>query len=133
MAKTGRRSGQPRRQVDHRREAHEQDVPSPKWLGWRAASGSSVAVLKAGTLRALPWRITYQESPLKQNIESSLREASTALDTLLQNQPALTAIENAASLLVNVFEQKGRVYACGNGGSMCDAMHFAENYRDQTS
>ena len=70
---------------------------------------------------------------MKQNIESSLREAGAALDALLDNQPALVAIEKAASLLVDVFEQKGRVYACGNGGSMRDAMHFAENYRDQTS
>ena len=69
---------------------------------------------------------TYQESYLKQHIESSLREASTALDALLRNQPALAAIENAAALLIRVFEHKGRVYACGNGGSMCDAMHFAE-------
>lgn len=63
---------------------------------------------------------------MKQHIESSLREASAALDALLQNQPTLAAIESAASLLIRVFEQKGRVYACGNGGSMCDAMHFAE-------
>lgn len=63
---------------------------------------------------------------MKQHIESSLREASTALDALLRNAPALTAIEQAAALLIRVFEQKGRVYACGNGGSMCDAMHFAE-------
>jgi D-sedoheptulose 7-phosphate isomerase len=63
---------------------------------------------------------------LKQHIESSLAEASTALDSLLENANALAAIENAAGLLIDVFERKGRVYACGNGGSMCDAMHFAE-------
>lgn len=72
------------------------------------------------------FRTTCQESFLKQDIQSSLREASTALDALLENQPALAAIESAASLLIRVFEQQGRVYACGNGGSMCDAMHFAE-------
>lgn len=63
---------------------------------------------------------------MKQHIESSLREASTALDALLRNASALAAIEQASALLIRVFEQKGRVYACGNGGSMCDAMHFAE-------
>ena len=62
----------------------------------------------------------------KRHIESSLREASTALDALLHNQAALAAIESAASLLVNTFEQRGKVYSCGNGGSMCDAMHFAK-------
>jgi D-sedoheptulose 7-phosphate isomerase len=63
---------------------------------------------------------------LKQHVESSLREASAALDALLRNKVALAAVEKAAALLIGVFERKGRVYACGNGGSMCDAMHFAE-------
>ncbi len=63
---------------------------------------------------------------LKRHVESSLREASAALDALLGNPAALAAIEKAATLLIGVFERKGRVYACGNGGSMCDAMHFAE-------
>ena len=63
---------------------------------------------------------------MKQHIESSLREASSALDALLRNLPALVAIEQAASVLVETFEARGRVFSCGNGGSMCDAMHFAE-------
>ena len=63
---------------------------------------------------------------MKQHIESSLREASSALDALLRNPPALSAIEQATSVLVETFEARGRVFSCGNGGSMCDAMHFAE-------
>ncbi len=63
---------------------------------------------------------------MKRHIESSLLEASSALNALLHNTAALTAIEAAATLLIRVFERKGRVYACGNGGSMCGAMHFAE-------
>ena len=63
---------------------------------------------------------------MKQHIESSLREASAALDALLRNTTALVAVEKAAALLIDVFERKGRVYSCGNGGSMCDAIHFAE-------
>lgn len=63
---------------------------------------------------------------MKHHIESSLREASTALDALLNNAPALASIEQAAAVLIATFERKGRVYSCGNGGSMCDAMHFAE-------
>lgn len=61
-----------------------------------------------------------------QHIQSSLREAHTALENLLSNQDALASIEQAAGILIDTFEQKGRVYSCGNGGSMCDAMHFAE-------
>jgi D-sedoheptulose 7-phosphate isomerase len=57
---------------------------------------------------------------------ASLRDARAALDALLVNEPALESIRQAASVLIETFERKGRVYSCGNGGSMCDAMHFAE-------
>lgn len=62
----------------------------------------------------------------RKHIEQALREARVALDDLMQNEATLTAIERAASLLCNTFESGGRVYSCGNGGSMSDAMHFAE-------
>lgn len=43
-------------------------------------------------------------------------------------------IEEAGKLLVSSFRADGKVISCGNGGSMCDAMHFAEEltgrYRD---
>jgi len=61
-----------------------------------------------------------------QRIQSSLREAHAALTNLLSNQEALASVEHAARLLIEVFERRGHVYSCGNGGSMCDAMHFAE-------
>lgn len=32
----------------------------------------------------------------------------------------------AGNLLVSSFQSEGKVISCGNGGSMCDAMHFAE-------
>jgi D-sedoheptulose 7-phosphate isomerase len=63
---------------------------------------------------------------LIEHIETSLAEAQFALASLLANQEALASIEQAAALLIAVFEKKGHVYSCGNGGSMCDAMHFAE-------
>ncbi len=62
----------------------------------------------------------------KQHIFASLLEAKAAMDNLLANEEALASIEEAARLLIAVFENQGRVYSCGNGGSMCDAMHFAE-------
>jgi D-sedoheptulose 7-phosphate isomerase len=59
-------------------------------------------------------------------VEHSLREAKIALDELLADKAALTTISEAGALLVETFECRGRVFSCGNGGSMCDAMHFAE-------
>lgn len=60
------------------------------------------------------------------HIESSLQEAHAALTALLSHRATLTEIDRAAKILIGVLEAKGRVYSCGNGGSMCDAMHFAE-------
>lgn len=60
------------------------------------------------------------------HIEFSLQEAQRALANLLQNKPAMQDIAKAAETVIQSFEQKGRVFSCGNGGSMCDAMHFAE-------
>lgn len=61
-----------------------------------------------------------------QHIQFSLREARNALTNLMSDQRTLADIERAAGVLIGVFDHKGRVYSCGNGGSMCDAMHFAE-------
>ncbi len=61
-----------------------------------------------------------------EHIRYSLEEARTALDRFIANDQALHSIERAAQLLVESFENKGKAFSCGNGGSMCDAMHFAE-------
>jgi len=56
----------------------------------------------------------------------TLREARAALDALLANQSAVDAIGEAGRMIAAAFTRGGRVFSCGNGGSMCDAMHFAE-------
>ncbi|WP_339512871.1 D-sedoheptulose 7-phosphate isomerase [Pseudomonas sp. RL_15y_Pfl2_60] len=61
-----------------------------------------------------------------EHIRNSLLEAQRALDNFINNEQTLQKIESAAQMLVESFEQKGKVFSCGNGGSMCDAMHFAE-------
>lgn len=67
-------------------------------------------------------------------IAASLKEAQDALTALLANGRALDAVDAAAALVANVLKAGGKVISCGNGGSMCDAMHFAEEltgrYRD---
>jgi D-sedoheptulose 7-phosphate isomerase len=63
---------------------------------------------------------------MKPHILDTLHQARSALDALLANPAALAAIGDAGDALVNAFRQGKRVFSCGNGGSMCDAMHFAE-------
>ena len=60
------------------------------------------------------------------NIKIHFTEALQVLETFLNNPENLKNIETAGQLLVDSFKQGGKVMSCGNGGSMCDAMHFAE-------
>ena len=48
------------------------------------------------------------------------------MQALTVNESALQRIAAAGHLLADTFAAGGRAYSCGNGGSMCDAMHFAE-------
>ncbi|MGB0934428.1 MAG: D-sedoheptulose 7-phosphate isomerase [Lishizhenia sp.] len=61
-------------------------------------------------------------------------EAAEILQLFNSNPDNFKAIERAGNLLVESFKTEGKVMSCGNGGSMCDAMHFAEEltgrYRD---
>ena len=59
-------------------------------------------------------------------IDSALSDASQALDALRRNSQVLDCIEEVARALVQTFNAGGKVIAAGNGGSMCDAMHLAE-------
>ena len=67
-------------------------------------------------------------------VRSALQEARDSLEHLLADGAMLERIAQAGSLLADTFAAGGRAYSCGNGGSMCDAMHFAEEltgrYRD---
>lgn len=60
------------------------------------------------------------------SIVASLEEAQKGLQDLLENKEQLARIESAAETLIRTFEDDNKVLSCGNGGSMCDAMHFAE-------
>ena len=63
---------------------------------------------------------------MKNHVLASLQEAQAALEALLSNESTLDAITKAGQLLSETLGGEGRVFSCGNGGSMCDAMHFAE-------
>ncbi len=59
-------------------------------------------------------------------IKDELLEAEKALQAFIADEQNLKNIEQAATLLADSFKQEGKVLSCGNGGSHCDAMHFAE-------
>ncbi len=61
-----------------------------------------------------------------EHIRASFREAQQALESLIANEAAQKNMLAATKLFTDCFRARGHVYTCGNGGSMCDATHFAE-------
>ena len=59
-------------------------------------------------------------------IKNSLREASLVLEAFMADERMLEKISEAGLLLGQALSSGKKVIACGNGGSMSDAMHFAE-------
>lgn len=59
-------------------------------------------------------------------IRSHFTEASDVLGRFLADPANIIAVEQAAAFISYCLKQGAKVISCGNGGSMCDAMHFAE-------
>ncbi|MBP9681577.1 MAG: D-sedoheptulose 7-phosphate isomerase [Bacteriovorax sp.] len=59
-------------------------------------------------------------------IAESLADAEKVLKSFIAHQSNIENINSAISLMVESYKNNGRVFSCGNGGSLCDAMHFAE-------
>lgn len=62
----------------------------------------------------------------QQQILAELNEAAEVLNKFISDKNNLALIQQAALLISDSFKQGGKVLSCGNGGSHCDAMHFAE-------
>lgn len=59
-------------------------------------------------------------------IRAELAEAQDVLTAFLANPENVANIAAAAEVLGAAINKGGKIMSCGNGGSMCDAMHFAE-------
>ncbi|MDE0467980.1 MAG: SIS domain-containing protein [Candidatus Poribacteria bacterium] len=60
------------------------------------------------------------------SIRGALLEAQDTLNRFIGNPENIATIAETAEMMRDVFEQEGRIFTCGNGGSLCDAVHFAE-------
>jgi len=67
-------------------------------------------------------------------VRASLREAAEGVAALASDEQRLATVARAGEALAERLAAGGKVISCGNGGSMSDAMHFAEEltgrYRD---
>lgn len=61
-----------------------------------------------------------------ETIKNHFVEAKQILDSFISDPQNFINIEKAGEIIVNAIKGGGKVISCGNGGSMSDAMHFAE-------
>lgn len=65
-------------------------------------------------------------SHLSPAIQEALKEGQSLLEKFLTNPAHTESIASAAVLMANAIQKANKIMSCGNGGSHCDAMHFAE-------
>ncbi|MFN5889083.1 MAG: SIS domain-containing protein, partial [Bacteroidota bacterium] len=59
-------------------------------------------------------------------IKQHFLEAQEILMQFLNDEQQIQNISLAAEAMITAIENGGKILSCGNGGSHCDAMHFAE-------
>ena len=59
-------------------------------------------------------------------VRQNFQEARDVLDLFMSEAQSWESIEKAGNLMVEAIELGHKLISCGNGGSMSDAMHFAE-------
>ena len=60
------------------------------------------------------------------SVKTHILEAQQTLESFLSNENNFQLIFNAANTIATAFQNGGKIISAGNGGSHCDAMHFAE-------
>jgi len=60
------------------------------------------------------------------NIKKSFLDAQELLENFINSDSSIKQIESFASKISETITNGSKIISCGNGGSMCDAMHFAE-------
>ncbi|MCC7434452.1 MAG: SIS domain-containing protein [Methanoregulaceae archaeon] len=60
--------------------------------------------------------------------ERAFADAAGVLDEFRRDPMVLATLDQMADELADCFRRRGRVFSCGNGGSLTDAAHFAEEF-----
>ena len=62
----------------------------------------------------------------KEHVKAALIQARDALEALIAADETQEAIVKASELMIEAIRSGHKILSCGNGGSLCDSMHFAE-------
>ena len=59
-------------------------------------------------------------------VKKQFEESFQILQKFISEEGNFSNISNAAEIMSSALKAGNKIISCGNGGSMCDAMHFAE-------
>lgn len=60
------------------------------------------------------------------HIKENFQQAQKVLDRFISNPENWKKFDKAGEIMVQALKSGNKIISCGNGGSLCDAMHFAE-------
>lgn len=63
---------------------------------------------------------------MTKEIINAIQESKDGLINILNDPDLIENIEKASELIFKTIKNQSMIFSCGNGGSMCDAMHFSE-------
>lgn len=63
---------------------------------------------------------------MEKYIVDALEDSLQTIKKFSENESNIALMNKAINLMTTSLDNGGRLFSCGNGGSMCDAMHFAE-------
>jgi D-sedoheptulose 7-phosphate isomerase len=63
---------------------------------------------------------------MENSILDELNESAAVLNAFIQTPSCISSIHHAVNLMLDAIKKGNKIISCGNGGSMSDAMHFAE-------
>jgi len=101
----------------------QSNVWGPESLEMRRARYLTFALRGGEWLSRLARSMTNSD-PIRQSFD----EAAETLQAFLGDPDCLASVQKFSELALATFKSGGRLMSCGNGGSMCDAMHFAEEW-----
>ena len=58
--------------------------------------------------------------------KSALSDAQAVLNEFVGDASQMKKCEEFSQMLIDLYRRRGNLFVCGNGGSHCDSMHFAE-------
>jgi D-sedoheptulose 7-phosphate isomerase len=65
---------------------------------------------------------------IKLDLAPSFKQSQKTLATFCARKGNIAKVQDISHTLAAVFQRGNQVLACGNGGSSCDATHFAEEF-----